>query len=373
MRTSFNYGVAVAALAVMFVSAASATPLRIARSGDSLTMDPHSQNEGPTHNMNHQIYEPLVRRAANGDLVPTLATSWGILASDPKIWEIKLRPNVKFHDGGAFSADDVVFSLKRAMAPTSDHKGLLTAVDDVVKVDDTTVHIKTKGPSPLLIQNLTNLFMMSKAWSEKNNVLVPQNFVAKEETFAVRNTNGTGAFMLVSREPDVKTVMKRNDNYWGKGTYPVEVSELTFSVIKSAPTRVAALLSGEVDFVQDVPVQDIARLKSQPRACASIPAREPLDLLRHGRRLDKELKGDDVKGKNPFADKRVRQAMNIAIDREAIQKRRDARRVDSLDRRHHAPPFVNGWTRRSWTPSRRVTPSAKALLAEAGYPERLRR
>ena len=123
MRTSFNYGVAVAALAVMFVSAASATPLRIARSGDSLTMDPHSQNEGPTHNMNHQIYEPLGAPRGERRSVPTLATSWTILASDPKVWEIKLRPNVKFHDGGAFTADDVIFSLKRAMAPTSDHEG----------------------------------------------------------------------------------------------------------------------------------------------------------------------------------------------------------------------------------------------------------
>jgi peptide/nickel transport system substrate-binding protein len=365
MRTSFKYGVAVAALAVMFVSTASATPLRIARSGDSLTMDPHSQNEGPTHNMNHQIYEPLVRRAANGALIPTLATSWTILASDPKVWEIKLRPNVKFHDGGAFTADDVVFSLKRAMAPTSDHKGLLTAVDDIVKVDDTTVHIKTKGPSPLLIQNLTNLFMMSKAWSEKNNVLVPQNFVAKEETFAVRNTNGTGAFMLVSREPDVKTVMKRNDNYWGKGTYPVEVSELTFSVIKSAPTRVAALLSGEVDFVQDMPVQDIARVSTtQGLRVNSGPENRSIFLgMNTG---DKELKFSDVKGKNPFAELKVRQAMNMALDREAIKKVVMA--DQSIPSNTIAPPFVNGYTKAMDAIPPRDVNRAKALLAEAGYP-----
>ncbi len=365
MRNSYKYGVALAAITVMLASAASATPLRIARSGDALTMDPHSQNEGPTHNVNHQIYEPLVRRAANGDLIPTLAVSWGISKTDPTIWEIKLRPNVKFHDGSAFTADDVVFSIKRAQAPSSDHKGLLTAVKDVVKVDDLTVNIVTTGPNPLLIQNFTNLFMMSKAWSEKNNVTVPQNFAAKEETFAVRNTNGTGAYMMVSREPDVKTVMKRNENYWGKGTYPLDVSEITYSVIKSAPTRVAALLSGEVDFVQDMPVQDIARVGSTQglRVNAGPENRSIFLGMNVG---DKELKFSDVKGKNPFAELKVRQAINIALDREAIKKVVMA--DQSIPSNTIAPPFVNGYKKEMDAVPARDVNRAKALLSEAGYP-----
>lgn len=343
---------------------ADANTLRLARSGDALTLDPHSQNEGPTHNLNHQIYEPLVRRHIDGSLIPTLATSWKI-TDDPTVWEFKLRPNVKFHDGTPFTAEDVVFSLKRAALPASDHKGLLTAVDTVTKVDDLTVNVKTKGPNPLLPQNLTNLFIMSKAWSEKNKVEAPQNFANKEETFAVRNTNGTGAYQLVSREPDVKTVLKRNDNYWGKGTYPLEVSELVYTVIKSAPTRVAALLSGEVDLVQDMPVQDIARVAgTQGLRVNSGPENRSIFLgLNIG---DPELKFSDVKGKNPFADKKVRQAMNMIIDREAIKK------VVMADQAIPAgsiiPPFVNGYTKELDAIPPRDVAKAKALMTEAGYP-----
>ena len=343
---------------------ADANTLRLARSGDALTLDPHSQNEGPTHNLNHQIYEPLVRRHIDGSLIPTLATSWKI-TDDPTIWEFKLRPNVKFHDGTPFTAEDVVFSLKRAALPNSDHKGLLTAVDNVSKIDDLTVHVKTKGPNPLLPQNLTNLFMMSKAWSEKNKVEAPQNFANKEETFAVRNTNGTGAYQLVTREPDVKTVLRRNDNYWGKGTYPLEVSELVYTVIKSAPTRVAALLSGEVDLVQDMPVQDIARVSSTQglRVNAGPENRSIFLGLNIG---DPELKFSDVKGKNPFADKKVRQAMNMIIDREAIKKVVMA--DQSIPAGSIIPPFVNGYTKELDAIPARDVAKAKALMTEAGYP-----
>ena len=105
---------------VWLPTSAHAKTLKLARSGDALTMDPHAQNEGPTHNVNHQLYEPLVRRHIGGDLIPTLATSWKI-TSDATVWEIKVRTGVKFHDGTDFTAEDVAFSLNRASAPSSDH------------------------------------------------------------------------------------------------------------------------------------------------------------------------------------------------------------------------------------------------------------
>ena len=126
------------------------------------------------------------------------------------------------------------------------------------------MHIKTKGPNPLLPSYLTNLYMMDKEWAEANNTITVQDYKAKTDNFAVRNANGTGAYALVSREQDVKTVLKRNDGYWGKGEFPLGVTEITYLTIKSDATRVAALLSGEVDFVQDVPVQDIDRLEKTP-------------------------------------------------------------------------------------------------------------
>ncbi|MGL4976164.1 MAG: ABC transporter substrate-binding protein, partial [Bosea sp. (in: a-proteobacteria)] len=162
-------------------SFAEAKTLRWVRSQDATTLDPHSGNTGPNHVLMHNLYETLVVRSFDGKLSGALATSWRTLPNDPTVWEFKLRPNVKFHNGNAFTADDVVFSLTRAMKPAADMKSLLVSVESVSKVDDLTVHIKTKGPNALLVNNLTNMFMMDKEWSEANNAADPQNLKEKVE------------------------------------------------------------------------------------------------------------------------------------------------------------------------------------------------
>ena len=366
MATIRNSLRTVAALTVLSLTAGGvdARPLKWARSGDALTLDPHAQNEGPTHNLLHLIYEPLVLRDIDGKLVPTLAMSWKV-TSDPTVWEFKLRADVKFHNGSAFDADDAVFSLNRALQPTSGMRGLLTSVDTVTKADPLTIHIKTKGPNPLLPAYLTNLFMMDKEWSEANNTTTVQDFKEKKDNYAVRNTNGTGAYVLVSREQDVKTVIKLNDAYWGKGQFPLGASEITYLTIKSDATRVAALLSGEVDFVQDVPVQDIARLEKTPNLKVNFGP-ENRSIFFGMDVASPELKSSDVKGRNPFADKRVRKAMNVAIDREAIK--RAVMRGQSIPAGMLAPPFVNGYTKEMDAPPKVDLEAAKKLLAEAGYP-----
>ena len=180
---------------------ASAQTLRWARSGDSLTLDPHAQNEGPTHTLAHQIYEPLLHRDMAGQITPALATGWKALDDNPNVWRFQLRKGVKFHDQSPMTAEDVVYSFKRAMKPTSAMKELLTSVKDIRMVDDHTVDIETNGPNPLLINNLTNLFIMDSGWTEKNGASNPQDVAAGETTFAAQNTNGTGAFVLISRDP----------------------------------------------------------------------------------------------------------------------------------------------------------------------------
>ena len=354
---------ALAATTVM-VSVVEARTLKWARSGDALTLDPHGQNEGPTTALGQHIYEALTERDHTGKLGPSLATAWRVLPNDPTVWEFKLRPGVKFHDGTPLTADDVVFSYQRAMQPTSDFKGYLTAVDSVSKADEQTIHIKTKGPNPLLVNNTTSIFIMSKAWAEKNNATKAQDFKNKEENFAVRNANGTGPYTLVSREPDVKTVMKRNEAYWGKGTYPLEVSEIIYTPIKADATRVAALLSGEVDFVQDVPVQDIAKLKTDQKLRVTSGA-ENRTIFFGMNVAAADLKSDNVEGKNPFADKRVRQAMNMAINRTAIQ--RVVMRGESVPTGIIMPPFVTGWTKELDAAPTTDVAAAKKLLADAGY------
>ena len=345
-------------------TALEARTLKWARTGDALTFDPHGQNEGPTFALGMQVYEALTERGNDGKLLPLLATSWKTLDNDPATWEIKIRQGVKFHDGSAFTVDDVLFSYTRAMGPTSDHRGYLQAVDTVTKVDDQTIRIKTKGASPLFMDNTTNVLIMSKAWAEKNNAAKAQDFKAKEENFAVRNALGTGPYSLVSREPDVKTVLKRNDAYWGRGSVPMEVSEIIYTPIKQDATRVAALLSGEVDFVQDVPVQDIERLKGQQNIRVT-SGPENRTIFFGMDVTSPELKTSDVKGKNPFADKRVRHALNISLNREAI--RRVVMRGESVPAGVIMPSFVNGYTKELDTVPRVDVAAAKKLLADAGY------
>ncbi|HEY5738605.1 MAG TPA: ABC transporter substrate-binding protein [Gammaproteobacteria bacterium] len=349
---------------MLISSIASAQTLRWARSGDSLTLDPHAQNEGPTHTLAHQIYEPLLHRDMAGQITPALATSWKALADNPNIWRFQLRQGVTFHDGAAFTADDVVYSFNRARKPTSAMKELLTSVKEIRKVSDHVVDFETNGPNPLLINNLTNLFVMDSGWAEKNGASDPQDVAAGETTFASQNTNGTGAFMLVSRAPDQKTVLKANPNYWGKGQLPLQVSEIVYTPIQSAATRVAALLSGEVDFIQDVPVQDLRRVASQSGLKVVTAAQNRVIFF--GMNVgDSDIESDNVSGKNPFADIRVRKAMNMAINRGAIQK--VVMRDQSSPTNVIMPPFVNGWTEQlDQVPANDVA-LAKQMMAEAGY------
>ena len=153
---------------------------------------------------------------------------------------------MKFHGGEDFTAEDVVFSFERAKLESWDMKELIVTINEVRAVDDHTFEIETDGPNPILPNKLTNLFMMDKGWAEENEVTVPAEFDDGEETFAVRNTNGTGPFIMTSREPDVRTVLEVNENYWGKNEFPMELTEIIYTPIQNAATRVAALLSGEV-------------------------------------------------------------------------------------------------------------------------------
>jgi len=219
--------------------------LRWASQGDALTFDPHAQNEGPTNTANSQVYEPLVQRNARMEKEPGLAVSWRLV--DPKTWEFKLRRGVKFHDGAAFTAEDVVFSLQRAKAPTSDFKGYITSVAEVRAVDDLTVHISTTGPNPILPDQLTGVLIMDKGWAEKHGVTKPQDYKQKEETYAVRNANGTGPFKLQLREPGVRTLMVRNPDWWGLPTDRHNVDEILYTPLANPATRVAAMLSGRFE------------------------------------------------------------------------------------------------------------------------------
>ena len=360
LRPCIKRLVASTAVLALMAGAASAETLRWARTGDALTLDPHAANEGPTTAVLHHIYESLVERALDGSLEPRLATSWQVLPDDPTVWEFTLREGVTFHDGTPMTADDVVFSLNRARSETSDFRGLHAAIADVTAVDDLTVHVQMAGPSPLWIQNVTNTFIMSRAWAEENGVTEPQNFAAGEENYAVRNTNGTGPFILAEREPEVRTVMQLNPDHWAEAP---QVTEIIYVPIAEAATRIAALLAGDVDFVQDVPVQDIARLE-QTAGISLAAGPENRNIFFSYDQGSEELRSASVPG-NPFADPLVREAMAHALDRVAIQQ--VVMRGQSQPSAAPLPPFVNGWTEEMHEFDGPDIARATELMAEAGY------
>ncbi len=335
--------------------------LRFSSQGDITTIDPHGNNEGFTNAYLDSIYEPLVTRGKDLKVEPCLALSWTQV--NPTTTRFKLRPNVRFHDGGAFTADDVVFSIQRALSDTSNFKPYLAGVKEARKVDDLTVDIVTEGPAPVLIPQLTEVRMMSKAWSIKHNVQKPQDYRNKEETYASRNANGTGPYILKSREADVKTVAVLNSNWWGK--LEGNVNEIVYQPIKSDATRLAALLSGEIDFMLDPAPQDIPRLKQDPKI-KIVEGNENRTIFLGMDQWRDELLYSNVKGKNPFKDKRVREAIQAAIDLNAIKTQ--VLRGLGIPTAVMFAPQVDGYPKDLDKPKPADRARAKKLLAEAGYP-----
>jgi peptide/nickel transport system substrate-binding protein len=357
-----------AAALLVAVPLANAKTLRWSSQGDYVTADPHAQNELLTNSINGHVYESLVMRGKQLEILPGLAASWK--QTSPTVWVFNLRKGVKFTDGSDFTADDVVFSIKRLQGETSNFRVYGNSVGVPRKIDSHTVELTTPVPNPVMLEMLANsLFMMSEAWCRKNRAEKSQDFKAQEETYTARNAMGTGPYVLVSREPDVKSVFKKNANWWGlkeKGYWDGNVDDIIYSPVKSESTRMAALLAGNLDFILDPAVQDIERLK-QDKNIKVYEGRENRVVFFGMDQQRDELLYSNVKGKNPFKDKRVRQAFYQAIDVDAINK--------AVMRGLSVPTAVN-----LPNPERAGIPkemdkrypydvaAAKKLLADAGYP-----
>lgn len=349
------------AAALAATGAASAQTVRIGNQGDSLSMDPHSLNESLQLSVTGNIYEPLVGRDQNLKLTPALATSWR--QTSPTVWRFELRRNVKFHDGTPFTADDVLFSFARAAGEGSDMKSYVNDVKEVRKVNDFTVDIETKAPFPILPDVLSLLYIMSKKWSEENQATRPVDRRKGIENAASFRANGTGPFRLRERQPNVKTTFQRNGSYWGK--IEGNVLNVEYTPIGNDATRVAALLSGQVDVIEPVPLQDVARINASGKSKVMQGPELRTIFLGMDQKRD-ELLYSNVKGKNPFKDKRVRQAFYQAIDIQGIQ--RTVMRGASAPTALMVGPGINGFdagmnTRLPYDPE-----ASKKLLADAGYP-----
>ncbi|MEM8662507.1 MAG: ABC transporter substrate-binding protein [Pseudomonadota bacterium] len=349
-----------AALLAGVAGAAHAETLRWANDGDVLTLDPYAHTESFTSSFLHHIYEPLVRRDKNLEFEPALATEWTLV--EPTRARFTLREGVSFHNGNPFTADDVVASIERLLHPDARAKGNLSGVASVEKVDDLTVDIVTEKPAPLLLNQLSGVFIMDREWMEENDALLPGNTTTGAVTFASDNANGTGPFSLESRTPDAKSVLVENPDWWDDRTS--NITRIEFTPIGSDATRVAALLSGEVDVITPAPLQDAERLEA---ADGVTPLQNPslrtiMLGLNHG---DDELDAAPGSGSNPTADVRVREALWRAIDTEAIiakVMRGKAREAGLLI----APP-ITGYNEVDDARPAFDVEKAKSLLEEAGY------
>jgi len=338
-----------------------AVTLKWAAQNDVITLDPHSQNHATTLSLLQHVYEGLVRFDKKFQIEPALATSWKEVA--PNQIRFNLRKNVKFHDGSRFTADDVVFSYGRILQPQGTMQIYVSGVKELKKVDDYTVDLILSGPNPVLLRNLVDFRIMSKAWSAKNKSENVQDYKAKEDSYASRNTSGTGSYILKAWEPDKQIVLTANAAWWGKREG--NVTDVIYSPIKSDSTRVAALISGDVDLVTDLPVQDVDRLRKDPKL-KILDGNEVRTIFIGLDQFSDELKYSSVKGKNPFKDIRVRRALNMAVDREAI--RRVTMRGLSIPAALMIAPGVHGYSRKLDKVASVDVAAAKKLLSEAGYP-----
>jgi peptide/nickel transport system substrate-binding protein len=343
-------------------SNASATDFSWAFSGDAQTLDPYGLSEIYTLGFQGNIYEPLVRRNADLELEPALAESWKIV--DDTNWVFKLRKGVTFHNGNPFTAEDVLFSYQRAQSDSSDVKAKIRSIKSMELVDDYTIRITTNGPSPTLLNEISDWFIMDKEWSVANNAEVPADVRSGGENYATRHANGTGPFMIESRQPDVKTVFNANPNLWDEPEHNIDTA--VFTPIGSDATRVAALLSGEVDMVYPVPLQDVRRVETDPGTKMLRGPELRIIFLGFDQDRDKLLYGS-VKDANPFKDRKVRKALYLAVNEDAIAAKimeGGAEPTGTL-----IAPGVEGYSPELAEREPSDPEMAKELLAEAGYPD----
>jgi peptide/nickel transport system substrate-binding protein len=341
--------------------AARAEPLSMAVSAPPASIDPHYYTLTPSIQVSAHMFEPLTQRDENARVRPALAESWTLV--DDTTWEFRLRPGVKFHNGADFTAEDVAYTLKRVptVQSPSSFAVYTRAITGVQVVDAHTVRFKTASPYPLLPNDLANVFMVSRGIGD--NVLSADFNTGKAAI-------GTGPFRFVSYDPNNQVEMARNEGYWGEKP---AWDSVNYRVITNSGARVAALLSGDVAMIDNVPTADVARIRNNDRV--TIAEGTSLRLIFLGLDTFRDGPTPDVRGpngeelqKNPLQDKRVREALSIALNRPAIVQR--VMEDVAVPAGQFMPPGAFGHNPAIPVPKFDAD-RARKLLAEAGYPNGL--
>ena len=360
MRT---WTTAVALALVLACTTVRADSLTIGLSSDVTSMDPHWNNSGPNFSLSMHVFEPLTLTDRNGRLIPGLATSWKSI--DPLTWEFKLRPGVKFHDGGDFTADDVVYSIERVrtlQGTPASFSSFVRPITEVVVVDKTTVRIRTAVPHVLVPYDLNSIMIVSKKVAAA---------ASNADFDSGKAAIGTGPFKLVSFKRGDRIALARNDAWWGAPKAAWD--QVTFRMVSNDGARIAALLSGDVDVIENVPTSDVARIASDARFKVDRQTswRTLFWHMDQARDVTPFATGNDGKplAKNPFKDARVRLAISKAINRDAIVSR--VMEGLAVPASNLVSPGIFGHNAaikvEAYDPE-----GAKKLLAEAGYPQGFR-
>jgi peptide/nickel transport system substrate-binding protein len=352
-----------ALLATPLAAPALAQNLTIATGGSVTSVDPHFFNAAPNSSLALHFFETLVDRTHDAKLVPGLATEWRAIS--PTVWEFKLRPNVTWHDGRPFTAEDVVFTLNRVPnVPNSPggFTGFIRSIQRTEVVDPLTVRFHTAFPNPILPTEIASIFIISRHVGEG---------AGTEDYNAGRAAVGTGPYRFVSHRQGDRTEMSRNEAHWGPRQHWQRVS---YRFVANDPARSAALLAGDVDVIDQVASSDLARLRRESRLSVSeVQGLRVVYLMADFSRTGEVPGVTDNNGRplpqNPFHDVRVRRALNMSIGRDAI-----AERVMESQATPNAQWLPTG----VYSHNPEVQPraadleGARRLLAEAGFPNGFR-
>ena len=355
MTMTRHLALATGVLAFALATAAQAQQLKVGLKAEPSSIDPHYHNLGPNNAMASSIYGSLILQNHKQQLLPGLAESWRVV--DDLTWVFKLRKGVKFHDGGDFTADDVLFTFARAgNVPNSPSGfGTYTRGKTLTKIDSHTIRIATKKPYPLMPNEISVIPIVSKQAAQG---------ASTADYNSGKAAVGTGPYRFVEWVPNDRLILKRFDGYWGDKP---DFADIRIQPIKSGPARVAALLAGDVDFIDNVPTPDLGRLRKEKDIVLSQGISNRVIYLHMDQARDDSpfVKGrDGEKIKNPLKDVRVRQALSLAINRQVIADR--VMEGLSIPAGQLLPEGFFGVS-----PNMKVPPydpaGAKKLLAEAGY------
>lgn len=345
----------------MSAMAVSAEEFRWASTTDPQTMDPHAVNSAPVLSFLNNIYEGLVRRGQDMSIEPSLATSWEPL-TDENGWRFTLREGVAFQDGSAFTAEDVLFSYQRASDETADVRSWFSPVTEVRVVDEYTIDFVTKAPNPLFPDSIANFMILDKDWAESNDAALAAR---DAENFATMNVNGTGPFTLAGRDPGVRTTLVPNSAWWDTAQH--NVTEAVFTPIGNSATGLAALLSGEIDFIQPIPLQDVEQVEGRDGFKVLEGEETRVIMFGFGHEHEALLYSSDVSDANPFADPRVRLAAAHALDIASIDRVLFRGKIEAASQL--VPAGISGYSEANQERPEFNQDRARELLAEAGYPD----